>query len=479
MYEIKSDRIKTKEKIKVDRYLCGICLNVVLSPRKCSKCPKHFCDLCSSAFIESNSTCPSCKQKLTLKEPEHYLLEDLNELTIICKNNHLGCEEILMYSSLLDHEDVCSYNVVKKIEKTNGFVEKYVSNNFTIIEKKLIVISQELKEIKDNNSISIINLEKKIDSLQEMFFNFISNQKRNESVVSRDFSNQNDENLNQVKGNRIAENYTQIKTSAKQSYDPSLVTNMPSNNKNSFNNSPGERDYPSPKKFQFKVENDQNNFIPNNKAFSNILIKDPKNNIPNSLIESKEIKDKCVFLYFCKGRKKGCKASGDVWGSNPYSCDTDLCRAGIHDGQINENGGMYIIAYGGPYNNFPPSQKFGIMSNSWEASQNTHFVVASISSYRFDTSKFHFDKCGLYIGDCLGKSNGCCQEGVVFGSNPYSHESIICNSALHSGVINSSGGLFAIHAGGQVTKFVGSSNNGITSEKNGFDSTSFLIKSYK
>jgi hypothetical protein len=119
------------------------------------------------------------------------------------------------------------------------------------------------------------------------------------------------------------------------------------------------------------------------------------------------------------------------------------------------------------------------LSNVWEESQDIHFIVASISSYPFEISKMNYDKCGLYIGLCLGKANGCNQNGMVFGSNPYTYQSNLCTSALHSGVINSSGGLFGIHHGGPVSRFPATISNGITSEKVGYEGESFMIKGLK
>ena len=314
-----------------------------------------------------------------------------------------------------------------------------------------------------------------MDSLQELLFNHISQQRK---IDLNKNSNEYSDNRT-IKNNIIKENVVQnvIQESNKEfkiQVNPQIKHINYSNNNTNFleknldlKNSPVKCPVSSETTF---IQNGSSN----KKSNCQTSIKDKK----DTQVAQIDIDDKCIFVYFCKGKKKGCKSSGDVWGSNPYTCDTDLCRAGIHANQVDENGGLYIVAYGGPYNNFVPSQKNGILSNVWE-SQDIHFVVTSISSYEFNVSKLHFDKCGLYIGVCIGKNNGCSQNGVVFGSNPYSHESNACCSALHSSVINENGGTFAIHMGGQVNRFIGSTSNGITSEKNGFDASSFSIKPYK
>ena len=475
MEEINPERINTKEKIKIDRFLCGICQNVLISPRKCSKCPKHFCDICSSAYIETNESCPACNQMFVLKDAEHYLIEDLKEIPIECKNKHLGCKEIVIYSALSTHEDDCNFNIKNNEEKvkTLAFVETYVSNNFTLIEKKLNKITNDLKEIKETNASSINNLEKKINSLHDMLFNFISQQRKNDNF-SRDF----EENYHQINKGKFQEVNSQNKSNNRHSQEPPSQNN--SNIKINNTNTTIDKSPISPSKSPIRSIDLEQNVINSNKRtnlnVNNIPPKDKRDMQPSAQVE---IKDKCLYVYFCKGKKKGCKSSGDVWGSNPYTIDTDLCRAGLHSGLSNENGGLYIIAYGGPFNNFVPSSKNGIMSNSWEESQDIHFSVTNINNYPFETSRMNYDKCGLYIGLCMGKQNGCCQSGLVYGNNPYTSESNLCNSALHSGIINGYGGMFGIHLGGQVNKFPGSSNNGITSEKNGFSPTSYTIKPFK
>jgi len=220
-----------------------------------------------------------------------------------------------------------------------------------------------------------------------------------------------------------------------------------------------------------EISQPQHNFV------ENVKINKKQKDSTSSNTTNVDLGDKCIYLYYCKGKMKGCKAAGDVWGSNPYTCDTDLCRVGIHANQINENGGLYIIAYGGAYINFLPSQKNGILSNAWD-SHDIHFLVANKNNADFDLESISFNKCGFYIGKCRGKSNGCCYGGVVFGTNPYHHDSNLCNSALHSGIINEKGGSFLIQSSGPLNRFNGSTSNGITSEKTTYDGNPFLIKQY-
>ena len=42
-------------------------------------------------------------------------------------------------------------------------------------------------------------------------------------------------------------------------------------------------------------------------------------------------------VYYCRG----CNSSGTVWGSNPYTSDSDKCRAARHFGTIDINGGYF------------------------------------------------------------------------------------------------------------------------------------------
>ena len=47
-----------------------------------------------------------------------------------------------------------------------------------------------------------------------------------------------------------------------------------------------------------------------------------------------------VKYWFCKGLINGCSFDGDVYGSDPYTIDSSICKAGLHKGLIDKSGGF-------------------------------------------------------------------------------------------------------------------------------------------
>lgn len=49
-------------------------------------------------------------------------------------------------------------------------------------------------------------------------------------------------------------------------------------------------------------------------------------------------------IYYCKGKKNGClNAVGNVWGSNPYHPDSNICMAALHAGVVGLCGGFFNL----------------------------------------------------------------------------------------------------------------------------------------
>jgi hypothetical protein len=68
---------------------------------------------------------------------------------------------------------------------------------------------------------------------------------------------------------------------------------------------------------------------------------------------------------------------------------------------------------------------------------------------------------------CKGGYNGCNKTGNVWGSNPYTSDSVICLGALHSGHITKEGGLFIVKKGGALDNYIGSIKNGVSTQTYG------------
>lgn len=67
----------------------------------------------------------------------------------------------------------------------------------------------------------------------------------------------------------------------------------------------------------------------------------------------------------CLGSKCTNNGSQQVWGSNPFTFDSNACKAGQHAGVINSNGGIAQIKNINFKNNYPGSTQNGIVSAPW------------------------------------------------------------------------------------------------------------------
>jgi hypothetical protein len=60
-------------------------------------------------------------------------------------------------------------------------------------------------------------------------------------------------------------------------------------------------------------------------------------------------------------------ADGGIWGSGPYTADSNICRAARHAGAIGPSGGEVSLRIVGGGRSFPPSSRNGVASSRWGA----------------------------------------------------------------------------------------------------------------
>ena len=153
----------------------------------------------------------------------------------------------------------------------------------------------------------------------------------------------------------------------------------------------------------------------------------------------------------------GCSAEavkdGDVYGANPYSWSSSLCRAALHAGAIGAQGGQIKVT---PQRStfFPAVTRNGVRAGSRgegmgfrvELAGDTAAVPATPPAGQ--ESGMTLDICpsnySSFPEDAPTLTCGCSAEAVkdgdVYGANPYSWSSSLCRAALHAGAIGAQGG---------------------------------------
>lgn len=164
--------------------------------------------------------------------------------------------------------------------------------------------------------------------------------------------------------------------------------------------------------------------------------------------------------------------TGVVWGSGPYTADSDICAAAIHAGAITSDGGPVLAEAAPGQAAYPGSVANGVESRDW-GDYGRSFTI---------NPKGPRASAMAGVAACTGFPSGAadvtcsCSEGSgtgsVWGSGPYTADSDICAAARHSGVIGATGDVTAVAVEAQ-SAYAGSEANGVTTRDWGSYGESF------
>ena len=88
---------------------CKICLNILLNPYDCSKCGNTFCYSCINKLKESMKKCPFGCTDYEIMPSSFAIKKFLEQLNFTCLNKENGCNEIISYNNLEQHDKNCNY----------------------------------------------------------------------------------------------------------------------------------------------------------------------------------------------------------------------------------------------------------------------------------------------------------------------------------------------------------------------------------
>ncbi|RVE74585.1 hypothetical protein OJAV_G00023010 [Oryzias javanicus] len=164
-------------------------------------------------------------------------------------------------------------------------------------------------------------------------------------------------------------------------------------------------------------------------------------------------------------------AKGKVWGTVSYDAQSSICRAAIHAGVIDNNGGLVDITRTEKSPFFVRSTKNGIETLSKYKPANS-FIVSKVEEYAADCYTTVAEICPFKRPSSHCPRVFCpvnCKTqpsywSPVIGSNIYADNSSICKAAIHAGVIKASGGLVDVLPLERRKSYTGVLKNGIQSE---------------
>ena len=167
----------------------------------------------------------------------------------------------------------------------------------------------------------------------------------------------------------------------------------------------------------------------------------------------------------------------DVWGSAPYTSDSDICRAALHAGVIGFEGGE-VTAIRVPA--LPLADWRGSTANgvtTWTV------VFPWDSAFTFEGAQTPepLPLCGP-LGEQEELACFCphgAPRGPVWGSGPYTADSDICAAAYHAGVLDNHGGnVRVIRRSGQES-YAGSTAAGVKTSEHGPSEASFTFEAFE
>uniref|UniRef100_A0A8C2JTH3 Cysteine-rich secretory protein LCCL domain containing 2 n=1 Tax=Cyprinus carpio TaxID=7962 RepID=A0A8C2JTH3_CYPCA len=182
----------------------------------------------------------------------------------------------------------------------------------------------------------------------------------------------------------------------------------------------------------------------------------------------------------CKGatcNRYNCPANclnkkGKVWGTLFYDVQSSICRAAIHHGIIDNNGGLVDVTRKDNFPFFVKATKNGVESFSKYKPGNA-FTVSRVEEQTIDCYTTVAEICPFKASashcprvfcpaNCINEPS---YWAPVVGTNIYGDGSSICRAALHAGVIKASGGYVDLLALDKRKSYTGTLKNGIQSER--------------
>ncbi|MDJ0627276.1 MAG: LCCL domain-containing protein [Rhodobacter sp.] len=131
-------------------------------------------------------------------------------------------------------------------------------------------------------------------------------------------------------------------------------------------------------------------------------------------------------------------ANGSVWGSGPYTGDSNLCTAALHAGAVGPSGGAVRVIPGQGQSSYAGSTANSVTSRSWGSYGTSFDVLAATGGAAVAATDAGLPACtkmpdGVDLLACACPANPTL--GSVWGNGPYTHDSDICTAAIHNGYI--------------------------------------------
>jgi hypothetical protein len=196
----------------------------------------------------------------------------------------------------------------------------------------------------------------------------------------------------------------------------------------------------------------------------------------------------------------GCADTGGLWGTDVYTADSSICRAGIHAGAISTGGGVVPVQVQDGRPAYRGTARNGIQSNDFRDYGKSFAVLTSGAPPGGPPAGYPPPSpqagspalasgvieagCSYRAIEIVGGPGttrvvncpaGCAQEGGLWGTDVYTGDSAICRAAIHAGLIPPAGGNVAVTLEGGRPAYRGSTRHGVQSSDYGSYASSYRL----
>lgn len=170
--------------------------------------------------------------------------------------------------------------------------------------------------------------------------------------------------------------------------------------------------------------------------------------------------------------------NGSVWGSGPYTADSDICTAARHSGMMSAAGGPIMAFRLDGMAEYAASERNGVSTSRWgRYDTSIMFAPAAAMAAPAAPAEPQITACGRLGNDvetrCTCEANG--PNLAIWGAGPYTSDSDLCTAARHAGAIGLAGGEISVIRAPGLTSYKSTERNGILSGEWGEYGESFIV----
>lgn len=176
--------------------------------------------------------------------------------------------------------------------------------------------------------------------------------------------------------------------------------------------------------------------------------------------------------------------AGSVWGTGPFTGDSDICTAARFSGAIGPDGGAVRLLGLPGMNAYEGGTANGVTTRSWGGygrSFSVAPVAAAATAAQTAAPGALLEQCarlpeGVDSYSCSCQGSAAEARGSVWGSDPFTADSSICAAAQLTGYIEAGqpGNVYVLRIRG-LEHYSGTSSNGVKSNDWGAYKSSFVF----